>query len=96
MRAGLSLPFLIMCDVEGHVIREWGLLNTKERGNIAKPPVFVIDAGLGVLYAAVDTVARRVPAAEILSFLEARSESAPVRRKTYIPLPGDWSETLSE
>jgi len=76
------------------VIREWGLLNTRERGGIAKPSVFVIDAGLRVVYAAVDTVATRVPAAEIVSFLQARSERAPVRRKTYIPLPRDWIRAI--
>jgi peroxiredoxin len=94
LRAQLSLPFPILCDVERRVIREWDLLNARERGGIAKPSVFVIAPDLRTRYAAVDTVASRVPAAGILSALEAGRDDAPIRRKTYIPFPGDWIRAI--
>ena len=94
LRAQLSLPFPILCDTRRRVIREWDLLNTQERDGIAKPSVFVIDSGLVVRYAAVDTVVNRVPAAEILSFLVAAGDIAQIRRKTHFPLPGDWIRAM--
>jgi len=94
LRNQLSLPFVLLSDVERHIIREWGLLNAKERGGIAKPSVFVIDANLRVLYAVVDTVAARVPAAQILSVLQPGRDSTQIRRKIYIPLPRDWIRAL--
>jgi peroxiredoxin len=94
LRAQLSLPFPILCDTKRRVIREWDLLNTRERGGIAKPSVFVIDPGLIVRYAAVDTVVSRVPATEILSFLVAARETVQIRRKTHFPLPGDWIRAI--
>jgi len=83
----------MLCDMERRVITEWDLLNARERGGIAKPSVFVIDAGFLVRYAAVDTVVTRVPATEILSVLDVR-DAAQIRRKTYLPLPGDWIRAL--
>ena len=94
LRTQLSLPFPILCDTERRVIREWDLRNERERGGIAKPAVFVIDVGLVVRYAAVDTVMSRVPAAEILSVLETARDAAQIRRTTYIPLPSDWVRAI--
>lgn len=90
LRAQLSLPFSLLCDTERHVIREWNLLDASERGGIAKPSVFIIEPGLLVRYAAVDTVVRRVPGAEVLSELKGGPDTAQIRRKTYLPLLGDW------
>ena len=90
LRAQLSLPFPILCDVDRHVVGEWGVLNARERGGIAKPSVFVIDPTLIVRYAAVGTVTSRVPATEIASVLENARDAAQIRRKSYLPLPGDW------
>lgn len=94
LRAQLSLPFPILCDTKRRVIREWDLLNIRERGGIAKPSVFVIDPGLVVRYAGVDTVARRVPATEILSFLVDARDPPQIRRKTHFPLAGDWIRAI--
>ncbi len=94
LRAQLSLPFPILSDRERRVIREWDLLNLRERGGIAKPSVFVIDPGLLVRYAAIDTVASRVPAAEIASVLRAGRDAGQIRRKTYLPLPADWMRAI--
>ena len=94
MRAQLFLPFPILCDRDRYVIREWDLLNARERGGIAKPSVFVIDLGLRIRYAAVDTVVNRVPAAEILSVLKVGRDAAQIRRKTYLPFPSDWIRAI--
>jgi peroxiredoxin len=80
----------MLCDTERRIMREWGVLNARERGGIAKPSVFAVDPGRKIRYASVGTVASRVPAAEVLSILQAGREAAPIRRKTYLPLPGDW------
>jgi hypothetical protein len=66
----------------------------RERGGIAKPAVFVVDPGLMVRYAAVDSVVSRVPAAEILSVLETARDASQIRRKTYLPLPSDWVRAI--
>jgi len=46
------------------VVKDWGIYNSAEKGGVAKPAVFIIDVDLVVRYAAVDSVMRRVPAAE--------------------------------
>lgn len=84
----------MLCDAERVVIREWDLLNGRERGGIAKPSVFVIDPGLSVRYAAVDTVARRVQAAHIISVLQTGREEVQIRPKTYWPRAGDWVRAM--
>ena len=76
LRVHLSLPFPILCDTERRVVRDWGIYNSREKGGIAKPAVFIIDPSQVVRYAAVDTVVRRVPAAEIVSLLQNAARSA--------------------
>src|SRR5689334_13644915 len=83
LRAQLSLPFPILCDVKRQVIREWKILNARERGGVAKPSVFIVDPACTVRYAAVGTVVSRVSAAELLSVLQSGRNAAPIRRKTY-------------
>jgi peroxiredoxin len=94
LRTQLSLPFPILCDIERHVVREWDVLNARERGGIANPSVFVVGPARRVRYAAVGTVVSRVSAAEVLSILQTEPEAAPIRRKTYLPLPGDWIRAI--
>jgi peroxiredoxin len=85
LRVHLSLPFPILCDTEHRVVKEWGIYNAKERGGIAKPSVFIIDPNKVIRYAAVDTVATRVPATEIVSQLQMAGKSQAVKRKVHIP-----------
>jgi len=85
LRLRLSLPFPILCDTEHRVVQEWGVYNERERGGIAKPAVFIIDSNRAIRYAAVDTVATRVPAAEIVSVLQKDAEAQPIRRRVHIP-----------
>jgi peroxiredoxin len=94
LRADLSLPFPILCDTERRVIRDWGLYNSREKGGIAKPAVFIIEPSRVVVYASVDTVARRVPAAQIVSLLQNVAKPQPVRRKVYVPLLFEWISAI--
>jgi peroxiredoxin len=94
VRARLSLPFPILCDTERRVVRDWDIYNPREKGGIAKPAVFIIDRDRIVRYAAVDTVTKRVAAAEIVCLLQARSEAGPVRRRVLIPLLSDWLSAI--
>ena len=97
LRVHLRLPFPILCDTERRVVREWGIYNSGEKGGIAKPAVFIIDASHVVRYAAVNAVnavVRRVPAVEIVSLLQNAADGQPVRRRVYIPLFSDWISAI--
>jgi len=94
LRAELSLPFPLLCDTERRVIRQWDLLNAGERGGIAKPAVLVIDPGRIIRFAAIDDVARRVPASEIVRLLEEPSATQPVQRRVHFPLPSHWIKAI--
>jgi peroxiredoxin len=93
LRRELKLPFPILCDTERRVIREWDVYNP-ERGGIAKPSVFVIEADRKVRYAAVDEMATRRPPAEILRVLQKNPSTRPIRSKLYVPRPADWFRAM--
>jgi len=93
LRLHLSLPFQILSDTEHRVVREWDIYNSKEKGGIAKPAVFIIDPGRVVRYASVDGVVRRVPAAQIVSLLQTTS-AQPARRSAHIPRWSDWRSAI--
>jgi len=90
LRVDLSLPFPILCDTERRVVKDWGIYNSGEKGGIATPAVFIIDPSQVVRYAAVDSVVRRVHAAEIVFLLQNAAEGQPVRRRVHIPLLSEW------
>ena len=94
LRVHLALPFPILCDTQRRVVRDWGIYNSREKGGIAKPAVFIIDPSQVVSYASVDAVAIRVPAAEIVSLLQNIAKAQPVRRRLYIPLFSDWISAI--
>ena len=94
LRVHLSLPFPILCDTERCVVRDWGIYNSREKGGIAQPAVFIIDPSRVVRYAAVDSVVRRVPAAEIVLMLQNDANALPVRRRFYVPLLSDWIRAI--
>jgi len=94
LRVHLALPFPILCDTERRVVRDWDIYNSREKGGIARPAVFIIEPGLVVRYAAVDGVVRRVPAAEIVSVLQNAAEAPPVRRRVYVPLFSEWTSAI--
>jgi peroxiredoxin len=94
LRAHLSLPFPILCDTERYVVRHWDIYNPQEKGGIAKPAVFIIDQDRMVRYAAVDTVVRRVSAAEIVCVLLAAAEATTLRRGVLLPRLSDWLRAI--
>ena len=94
LRAHLSLPFPILCDTERCVVRRWDIYNAGEKGGIAKPAVFIIDEDRVVRYAAVDTVMKRVAAAEIVCLLQAAAEAPPVRRRVLVPRLSNWLSAI--
>jgi peroxiredoxin len=94
LRRTLRLPFPILCDTERRVVRQWDLYNSRERGGIAKPAVFLIDRDRTLRFGAVDTVVRRVPAAEVVRLLGTTAMDEPVRRKTYIPRWVEWLRAI--
>ena len=94
LRVALSLPFPILCDMEGRVVRDWGIYNSGEKGGIAKPAVFIIDPNHVVRYASVDAVVRRVTAAEIVFLLQNAVEGQPARRRVHVPLFSEWKSAI--
>jgi alkyl hydroperoxide reductase subunit AhpC len=94
LRNQLSLPFPILCDTERRVVKDWDIYNSRERGGIAKPAVFVIDPNQVVRYASVDSVATRVPAAEIVHLLQSAANAQPIRRRVHIPMLSEWIRAI--
>ena len=94
MRRELHLPFPILCDTERHVVKTWDLYNPGERNGIARPAVFIVTSALAVRYSAVDMVAARVPASEILRMLQATADVKPLQRRVHMPRLGQWVSAL--
>jgi peroxiredoxin len=94
LRHELQLPFPLLCDVERRAVREWDVYNPHEKGGIAKPSVFVMGPDRVVKYAAVDGVARRRPAPEILRVLQSKTEGQAIRSKVYVPRLADWFRAI--
>ena len=94
MRRQLGLPFTILCDTERRVVQDWDVYNSRERGGIAKPAVFVIDPNQVVRYASVDSVATRVPAVEIIQLLQSAPNAQPIRRRVHIPMLSEWIRAI--
>lgn len=94
LRTQLSLSFPLLCDTERRVIRDWDILNVRERGGIAKPAVFVMEPGRMVRFAAVDHVVRRTPAVEIVSFLQKQRTTEQIHRRVHVPLVLHWFNAI--
>ena len=84
LRQTLSLSFPIWCDVQRQVLRDWDLFNPHEKGGIAVPATFVLDAERRVLLSSIDGVLRRAPAGEVLAFV--RGQATQPARRTLRPL----------
>ena len=94
LRTQLSLPFSILCDTERRVVKDWDIYNSRERGGIAKPAVFVIDPNQVVRYAWVDSVLTRVPAVEIVHSLQNAANAQLIRRRVHIPMLSEWIRAI--
>jgi peroxiredoxin len=93
LRRQLKLPFLLLCDTERRVVREWSVYNPREHGGIARPAVFVIETDLRVRLGSVDRVATRVMPADILPILQDAGTSQP-RKHAYMPHLGDFARAV--
>jgi peroxiredoxin len=89
LRRELDLPFPILSDADRYVVREWGIFNQRERGGIAKPAVFIIDADRRVLFRSVDGVRTRVGADEVIRALQTPGTNAPRAKVGYRPGLGE-------
>jgi peroxiredoxin len=87
VRHELRLPFSILSDIQRRVVRDWGIYNSREKGGIAKPAVFILGPDRKVRFASVDQVACRVPAAEIVRHVSEQEWSTVADRKRLIPGP---------
>ena len=67
------LPFPVLCDVDKSVITEWGLLNTKEKGGIAFPAVYIIGTDRKVEARSLDTTMSRVNPNPVIDFLTGKT-----------------------
>jgi peroxiredoxin len=92
VRRELQLPFPILSDSQRRVVREWRIYNSREKGGIAKPSVFILAPDRKVRFVSVDKVESRVPAAEILRILSDQNFN-PARR-TQIPGPAIWFRAI--
>ena len=90
VRRELGLPFPVLSDSQRRVVREWDIYNSREKGGIAKPAVFILAPDRTVRFASVDQVASRAPASEIVRRLWEQDASSTVDRKTLIPGPATW------
>lgn len=95
VRAQLRLPFPLLCDTERRVTRDWGVLDPKDRRNIARPAVFLIDDGRRVIFRSLDGEIKRVPAAGMLRLLRSAAAGAAIPRRAHWPRINDWWRAIA-
>jgi peroxiredoxin len=94
LRHELDLPFRILSDADRRVVREWGIVNERERGGIAKPSVFIINADRRVLFRSCDGVRPRVAADEVIRALQTPGMHAPRAKFGYNPGLGEMIRAI--
>jgi peroxiredoxin len=94
VRRQLHLPFSILSDSQRRVVRAWDIYNSREKGGIAKPAVFILAPARSVQFASVDEVTVRVPAAEILRRLSGKTPGTDAARKKIIPAPATFFHAI--
>ena len=93
LRRELDLPFVLLCDTQRRIVREWDIYNPREHGGIAKPSVFVIEPDLRIRFSSVDRVATRLMPADIVRVLQDSGTQQPLKH-TYMPRLGDFSRAI--
>lgn len=63
------LPFVLLCDPGRQVVQQWDLYNEAEKGGIARPATFVLDAARKVRFASEDSVRHRAMPGDVLAAL---------------------------
>lgn len=96
VRRKLGLPFPILSDARREVVKAWGILNSRERGGIAKPAVFVVESDLRLRFYSTDEHMARVPAADVASLLLSApaGRQGSLRRRSSWPGLADWLRAL--
>jgi hypothetical protein len=94
MRAQYGLAFPILADQGRRAVRAWNLYNARERGGIAIPAVYVLDASRRVRWCSIDRTAARVSPAGTLAFLAGRDATA-TRRRRFRLTPTDVVRAIS-
>lgn len=74
LKSAERLPFVLLCDTGRAVVQRFGLYNEAEKGGIARPATFVVDAARKVRFASVDSVRSRVLPADVLASLGGSEE----------------------
>lgn len=90
VRRRYALPFPILCDTAADVCRAWGLYDPAEKGGVARPAVFLLDATLRVLQRSLDGTLGRARAADVLAAL---ASAGPLRRRLVVPRLGELLRT---
>jgi len=93
LRRELNLPFMLLCDTQRRVVREWDIYNPREHGGIARPSVFIIEPDLRIRFRSIDRVATRVMPADIVRLLQDSGTQQPLKH-TYMPRFGDFSRAI--
>jgi peroxiredoxin len=75
MRSDLGIPFPLLSDSSRATITQWGVLNSGEKGGIAKPATFLIDRERIVRMAKVEDMMLRIEPREMLDFIRAGKAS---------------------
>lgn len=88
----LVLPFPLLSDPDRSQVKAWGLLNARERGGIAVPATFVLDARGCIQWMAVEKLAERTSPASLLAYLRG-ARTAPASRR-FFPRWRDWRRAL--
>jgi len=91
-RQQLHVSFPVLCDTSRKAVTEWGLLNPREKGGIARPSVFVIDRDMRIRFASLDSDAARARTDTVVSFVLSgmSADFARAHRGLVIPRLGDW------
>jgi hypothetical protein len=94
----LHLPFPLLSDTAREVVQAYGLLNRKEKGGIAYPATFVLDASRVVTFRSLDRTASRVSLDGLFAFLRggpgAQAPASPARAGV-LPRLGDFVRVTS-
>jgi peroxiredoxin len=81
VRQELGIEFPLLCDTGREVVKEYGLLNSGEKGGIAFPASFVIDRERVVRFRALEEVASRVNVDQLLALVRELGRGAEPQTK---------------
>jgi hypothetical protein len=77
-------------------VRAWGLFDPAEKGGIARPATFLLDAGLTIRFRSLDGVVTRARAADLAQALAAAPAAGPLdgpRARGIVPTIGEMLRT---